>query len=187
MPQSLALTIWMAVFLIPALTVYAGGPPKASPLLAGDPFPRCTEQTLTGKPLDLPAAAAGRPALVVFSFSRAAGKDASLWNERLSRDFPNAVNAYTIILLEAVPKLFRGKALSGIKSGMPLFIQDRTIVLYHDEDLWKQRLAVYDDSRAYVVLLDLGGHIRWNNSGAFSESEYARLKNELERLLPPRP
>jgi hypothetical protein len=150
-------------------------------------FPQCSEQTLTAKQLDLPSAVAGRPALVVFSFSRAAGKDAGLWNERLSRDFPNAVTGYTIILLESVPKLFRGKALSGIRSSMPPSIQDRTIISYHDEDLWKQRLAVSDDSRAYVVLLEPDGHIRWNNSGAFTVSEYARLKNEIERLLQPRP
>ena len=186
MPRSLAFTIWMTAFLISALPLHAAQP-QAWPLRAGDLFPQCSEQTLTAKLLDLPSAAAGRPALVVFSFSRAAGKDAGLWNERLSRDFPNAVTGYTIILLESVPKLFRGTALSGIKRSMPPSIQDRTIVLYHDEDLWKQRLAVSDDSRAYVVLLEPDGHIRWNNSGAFTGTEYARLKNEIERLLQPRP
>jgi hypothetical protein len=56
-------------------------------------------------------------------------------------------------------------------------------VLYQDEKLWKLRLAVSDSNRAYVVLLAADGHLRWSNSGAYSDSEYARLKSEIELLL----
>lgn len=60
-------------------------------------------------------------------------------------------------------------------------------MLYRDEQLWKQRLAVKDESRAYVVVLDRSGIIRWMNSGAFSEVTYESLKNALPALLQPRP
>ena len=73
--------------------------PNEAPLQVGSGFPRFSGQTLTGKSLDLPAAAAGRPVVVVFSFSKSAGQDAHKWNENLSRDFPN-VPAYTIIELQ---------------------------------------------------------------------------------------
>jgi len=72
---------------------------------------------------------------VIFSFSKTAGNDARSWNERLSKDFPKDVPSFTIIMLESVPKLFRGMALSGIKGSMPIAMQDRTLVLYRDETL----------------------------------------------------
>jgi hypothetical protein len=150
-------------------------------------FPQFSGQTLTGKSMELPTAAMGKPAVVIFSFSKTAGKDARSWNERLSRDFPKDVPSYTIILLESVPKLFRGMAVSGIKGSMPILLQDRTSVLYRDETLWKQRLAFSDDSRAYVILLGPDGRIRWSSEGAFTEPSYARLKDQLEKLLLPHP
>jgi ATP10 protein len=162
---------------------------NAPPLQVGDAFPQISGQTLTGKSLQLPDAAAGKPALVVFSFSRAAGKDARSWNEHLFKDFSNSkaipVPGYQVIVLESVPKLFRSMAISGIKSNMPLAVQDRTIVSYQDEAIWKQHLAVSDENRAYIVLLGPDGHIRWRNSAAFTDSEYAHLKNELETPLQP--
>jgi hypothetical protein len=157
--------------------------PDAASLHAGELFPKISGRTLTGKLLELPAVAGGKPAVVVFSFSRTAGKDAHLWNDHLSRGVSNAVPVYEVIVLESAPKLFRGMAISGIRSGMPISMQDRTIVLYQDEKLWKLRLAASDTSRAYVVLLGQHGHIRWNNSGAYTDSESVRLKNEIEMLL----
>lgn len=157
----------------------------AAPSQVGSEFPRFSGQTLSGKSLDLLAAAAGRPTVVVFSFSKSAGQDAHKWNENLSRDFPN-VPAYTVIEFESVPKFFRGMALAGIKS-MPASMQDRTVVLYQGEDLWKERLAVSDETRAYVVILGPDGHIRWRNIGTFAEFEYADLRDLLTTLIQPRP
>ena len=157
--------------------------PDADPLHAGELFPKISGKTLTGKLLELPAAATGKPAVVVFSFSKTAGKDARSWNEHIARDFSNAVPGYQVIVMESVPKLFRGMAMSGIKSSMPLSQQDRTIVLYQDEKLWKLRLVVTDNNQAYVVLLGPDGRVRWSNSATYSDSEYARLKHEIELLL----
>ncbi len=70
---------------------------------------------------------------------------------------------------------------------MPISMQDRTIVLYQDEKLWKTRLAVSDNNRAYVVLLAPDGQLRWSNAAAYTASEYARLKNQIDTLLRPHP
>ena len=184
MPRHSRFALLMAGFLILA-PLLSAAKPKAAPLHVGDIFPRVLGQTLTSKSLQLPPADSGKPAVVLFSFSRTAGKDARSWNEHLSGDFSNAVLDYEVIELESVPKLFRGTVMSSIRSSMPLSMQDRTIVLYEDAKLWKQRLAASDDSRAYVFLLGADGHIRWSNSASFTDSEYARLKNELTRLLQP--
>lgn len=148
-------------------------------LKVGDGFPYFSGQTVTGKPLELPKAAAGRNALVIVTFGRASGKDGQVWNVRLAKDMPQSAANYTIILAEYVPSMFRGKALSGIKKGMPLEMQDRAVLLLEGEKLWRQRLGVSDDSRAYVLLLGPGGQITWKNAGPFSEADYAVVKSRL--------
>jgi hypothetical protein len=178
---SCALTIALFAVALSANAAHS----TTSPLHIGDTFPEFSGRTLTGKSLALPAAGTDKFAVLVFSFSRIAGKDARQWNEHLSRDFSNAISAYGVIMLESAPKLFRGMAVSGIKSSMPLSVQNRTIVLYRDEELWKQRLAVTDNRRAYVLLLRPSGNVCWVNSGAFSDAEYVRLKNRIQKLPHP--
>jgi hypothetical protein len=180
---STSVVLMIALF---AVALSANGAHSTTlPLHIGDTFPEFSGRTLTGKSLALPAAGADKFVVLVFSFSRIAGKDARQWNERLSRDFSTAISAYGVVLLESAPKLFRGMAVSGMKSSMPLSVQNRTIVLYRDEELWKQRLAVRDNRRAYVLLLGPSGNVCWVNSGAFSHIEYSRLKNQIQKLQRP--
>jgi len=174
-----------AALLIPALPSLAVQ--SVAPLHVGILFPKFSGRTVTDRPVTQPDSPAEKPTVLVFSFSRTAGKDARLWNEHLAKDFPDNVSVYGVIQLESAPKIFRRLAISGIKSSMPVAVQDRTIVLYRDEQLWKQRLEVKDESRAYVVLLDRSGTIRWMNSGAFSDSTYGILKAKVSALLRPRP
>jgi hypothetical protein len=184
MTRWVAFALSMASVLIPALWLQAAQPDTLA-VHPGQMFPQLSGQTLAGKPLELPAAIMGDPAVVIISFSKTAGNDARSWNERLSMDFPKGVPSYTIILLESVPKLFRGLAVSNIKSSMPVLMQDRTIVLYSDEMLWKQRVAFSEDSRAYVIMLGSDGRILWRCEGAFSEPSYNQMKDQIEKLLPP--
>jgi hypothetical protein len=177
MPRSLWLVLWMAGFLTLSSTAAQS---NASSIGPGQMLPQFSGQSLTGKSLELPTAAGGKPAVVIFSFSRAAGNDARSWNEHLSRDFPQAVPSYTIIELESVPRLIRGMVVSSIKGSMALTLQERTLVLYHDETVWKERLAVSDDSRSYVVLLNPDGRVQWRSDGPFTEPSYARLKDQLK-------
>jgi hypothetical protein len=168
-------------FLIPA------APSDASVLQRGQTLPLISGQALSGRSIELPAAAIGKPAVVIFSFSKTAGNDARSWNERLSRDFPEHVPSFTIIVLESVPKLFRGMALSGIKSSMPSSMQDRTVVLYRDEALWKQRLDFSADNHAYVVLIGSDGRIAWRSEAAFTEAAYKQLKDLVSGMLSSQP
>jgi hypothetical protein len=180
--RALAFALSLTGFVIPALWLRAA-PSDTSTLQEGQTLPQISGQALTGRSIELPTAASGKPAVVIFSFSKTAGNDARSWNERLSRDFPGDVPSFTIIVLESVPKLFRGMALSGIKGSMPIAMQDRTVVLYRDETLWKQRLAFSEDSRAYVILLGPDGRIAWKSEGAFTEAAYMKLKHQLSGML----
>ncbi|HEX3472596.1 MAG TPA: hypothetical protein VHT28_15555 [Silvibacterium sp.] len=169
--------------LVPAMLASTVTGQTAS-LHQGDVIPPLTGQTLSGKPLALPADAAGKPAIVAFSFSRSGGKDNSLWSDRLAKDFPGMGHPYTVMMIEAAPKFVRGMIISGTKKNMPPAAQDRFIAMERDEDLWKQRLNFTDEDHAYLFLIGPDGKIRWKNSGPFTDSEYAALKKELMPLLP---
>src|SRR5580700_5385757 len=99
-----------ALLYFVALVLQLAAQPNPAKLQRGDLFPAFTGRTLTGKSLELPPAS--YPSVVVFSFSKAAGEDGRLWNQRLTRDFANAVSSFTIIMLESVPRLFRGLTVS---------------------------------------------------------------------------
>ena len=156
-----------------------------TPLLhTGDVLPPISGVTLSGKQLALPADAAGKPAVVAFSFSRTGGKDSSQWSDHVEKDFPAVGHPYTLMMIEAAPKFVRGMIISGSKKGMSQAAQDRCIALEKDEDLWKQRIGFTSDDRAYVFLLGPDGRIRWRSSAAFTDSEYEALKKKLAEMYP---
>ena len=154
----------------------------AVPLHLGDALPDVIGQSLSGGPAHLSTAVSGKIAAVVFSFSKAGGKDTQLWDRSLLRDFGSnpSVALSTVIMLESAPRLLRGVIVSGIKNGIPPSLHSSTIVSYENEKLWKQRLGVADDSHAYVLLLGQDGSIRWMNSSAFSDNQYKELKIKIQ-------
>jgi len=156
---------------------------QTATLHTGDALPQISGETLSGKQLTLPADAAGKPAMVSFSFSRTGGKDSSQWSEHVEKDFPAVGHPYTLMMIEAAPKFVRGMIISSSKKGMSDAAQDRCIAMEKDEDVWKQRIGFTKDDRAYVFLLGPDGRIRWRSTGTFTESEYAALKKELSQLM----
>jgi hypothetical protein len=98
--------------LVMLTTLIAAGQPLSSVLKPGDPLPPLAGQTLTGRQLDVTLAAGSGQSVLILSFSRAGGRDAQNWAQRLSKDFPH-LTIYTVIFLESVPSLFRYIAISG--------------------------------------------------------------------------
>jgi len=157
------------------------GQTSPSPLKPGDSLPPLSGQALTGKWLDIASVLGGSPAVVIFSFSRASGRDAQLWTQRLMKDDPHMA-IYTIIFLESVPVLFRAMAVSAIKDGMPTALQNRTIILYQDENLWKQRLQVANERYACVTLLGQTGRVQWMTLEPFADALYSEFSKSIRAL-----
>jgi hypothetical protein len=170
-----AIGAWALVVLLAASAL---GEQGTSLLKPGDVLPPLVGQTVAGKPLDLPTAAADKVAVLIFSFSRGGGRDAQNWAQYVSKDDPH-LPIYTAIFLESVPRMFRAIAVSGIRSGMPPVILDQTLLLYQQQNSWEQRLHVKDESYACVLVLDQSGRIRWITLGPFSDSLYLRLRKEI--------
>jgi len=148
------------------------------PLRTGDTLPPLAGQTLTGHFLQLPAAAQGGQAVLILSFTRAAGQQEQQWVRQLTHDHAHPA-IYSAIFLESVPRLFRSLALAGIRGGIPPALQARTMILYRDESLWKQRANLADPNHAVVLLLDPQGHIRWITSAAFTGSLCGALEQQM--------
>jgi hypothetical protein len=163
------------------LSAHSPAQRRQSNLKPGDILPPLAGQALTGKWLDIASSNRGSPAVVVFSFSRAGGRDAQLWTDRLTKENPHLA-IYIVIFLESVPGLFRAMAVTGIKDGMPLALKDRTILLYRDEDLWRQRLQVTNERHACVMLLGPTGGVQWMTPGPFADALYSEFSKSMRAL-----
>lgn len=168
----------LSLFLLSAHSAAQTGQTYLKP---GDTLPPLAAQALTGKWLDIASVPGGNPTVVVFSFSRAGGRDARLWTQRLMKDDPHLA-IYTVIFLESVPGLFRSVAVAGIKESMPSALQDRTILLYRDENLWKERLQVVNERRACVMLLGPTRRIQWMTLGPFADALYGEFTISIRAM-----
>jgi hypothetical protein len=156
------------------------GDPASTPLTPGAVLPPLAGQTLSGKPLDLPAAARGRAAVVIFSFSRAGGRDARIWASRLAEDEPH-LPRFTVIFLQSVPRLFRGIVTAELTKAMPPDVRDRTAIVDCRQSLWEERLHLTNESDACVLMLGPAGHVRWISCAPFAETLYQRLREQVNR------
>lgn len=177
----------VVMVLVFALEFYIPGLIQAQsaaiPLHLGAALPDVVGQSLTGSPTHLSTIVAGKFAVVVFSFSEAGGRDTQIWDKQLVTDFGSnrSLALSTVIMLESAPRLFRGMIVSRLKKEMTPSLHSTTIVSYEEEKLLKQRLAVTDDSHAYVLLLGPDGCIRWRNAGAFRDAEYRELRIAIQQ------
>jgi len=89
------------------------------------------------------------------------------------------------MMLESIPRIFRGLVASSIKKQIPTAEYERSAAVFRDEAIWKQRLAAIDDRRAYVVLIDDKTHICWMNSGPFHDSALRQLREAASRIRRP--
>jgi len=156
----------------------------AAPLQIGQTFPAVAGQTVSGTLLELPSAGAGRTQVLEFSFSFASGSDCRVWNEHLEKDFgaDAEFSTFSVMMLESVPKLFRGLVTSGVRSRMPSRLWNKTALVYKEDALWKSRLAVSSDN-CYIVLLSSAARVSWLTRGPFTDAEYAQLKMALHQLI----
>jgi hypothetical protein len=154
---------------------------EAPRLQTGDLMPLLAGQSLRGEPVELPSAAEGHPAVVLFSFSRAGGQRAQEWIQHLSQEMPD-IRIYSAIFLEAVPRPFRGVVVSGIKTRTPQPQQSRTFLIYENANAWKQQLQTCVAGDVCALLLGPESHIRWMTGGAFSAKSDQALRSQLKPI-----
>jgi hypothetical protein len=152
---------------------------------SGSEPPSLRGQTLDGKPIVLPVAAAGKVTLLVLGASRKGGDRTGPWKDHFVADFGSNPNAtyYVAALLQGAPGPFRGMIRSSMRSGTPVASQGHVLTSTSDNDAWKKYLNMRDDALPGVLLLDGSGRARWSYNGVFDPGQYQALKQAVEALL----
>lgn len=148
----------------------------ALPLLAQQ-FPAIEGQNLREHRVKLPD---GKPAVVVMGFTHGSQTQTKAWAQRIGAQFP----LYSVAVLEDVPRLVRGMASHGIKSGVPENQRERFLLVYHNEKELKEAAGFSTPDDAYVLVLDSGGAIRCKFHGPVTDAAMEQLKSEFAKIAP---
>ena len=148
-------------------------------------FPRLQEENLAGQQVVLPAAAAGKVAVLVFGFSRASQNSTGAWMKRLRNGFGTnpGVSLYQLPVLEDAPRLLRGMIVSGMKRGVPENERGNFVPVLHNEAELKKLVNYEEADDAYLVVLDRGGKVVYQVHGGPDAAGYAELHTELQGVL----
>lgn len=178
--NKLAAVLGVVVFL--GLAADPGG---AQTLQAGAALPQVQGTTLDGENITLPDAARGKVALLIITFSKAAGEHARVWNDHFIQDYPqdDKATSYSIAMLEDVPSLLRGVVRSGIKRSVPPARRRRFVTVAKDEAQWKKYVGMKEEKDACLLLLDSDGLLRWTQQGVFDPAAYQALKARIAELV----
>jgi hypothetical protein len=163
---------------VTALVLAQGAPPGSEP-------PKLHGETLDGKTIVLPDAAAGKVTLLVFGASKKGGEQTGPWKDHFAADFGSnpQTSYYVAALLQSVPSVFRGVIRSGMRSGTPVAGRAHVLTSASEEAAWKKYLNITDDSLPSVLLLDETGHRLWSYNGAFDPDRYKTLKTAMIAAL----
>src|SRR5215467_1026935 len=101
-------------------------------------LPPVEGETLSGKKVTLPAAAGGQPALLIIGFTHGSQTQTKAWADRAAHD---RLPAWSVAVLEDVPRLVRGMATHGIRGGTPKDRFDRFVLVFHGEKALKQAVG----------------------------------------------
>lgn len=145
-------------------------------VLPAQTLPWSEAESLAGKKTALPGVWAGRPAVVVWSFSREAGEGVKEWMAGLERE---GIQAWSVAMLEAAPRLIRPL----IRSGMRKQAADQTgrwLCLYKGEKEWRAALGVADDKLPVVVVVNRQGGVAWKRAGRFEGGAAQAVRQQMQ-------
>ncbi len=90
------------------------------------------------------------------------------------------VHCYDIRMVEDVPRLFRGSMERGMKGGFPVELQRQTLLVYDENDAWRERLGATDGKSAYILACDAEGRVRAITTGQFMEAQLQKLLEAID-------
>ena len=140
-----------------------------------EPFPPIQAENLLGKKVELPAAVSRHLTLFIIGFTHASQAQTKAWAARLE----NEVNPYSIAVLQDAPRLVRGMAVRGIKSGVPQKNRDHFLLVYQGEQELKRAVEYDRPDDAYVLIIDAGGQIQARLHGPVSDSAVEEIRSRI--------
>jgi hypothetical protein len=158
------------------------------PLLAletGQPLPPLKGEFLTGRDATLPAAAQGKPALLLLGFtykSRFAVED---YAKRFRADFPNEprVAFFEIPMISGMAKMGKWFIDSGMRRGTPKADHERVITVYSGAGEWKKHVNYQAPDDAYLIVIDGAGRVAWQHHGPFDAAKAGEIAAKMRELV----
>ncbi|QOY85574.1 hypothetical protein [Paludibaculum fermentans] len=148
-------------------------------LAAGQSFPTTQVETLAGGKLSIPQAFGGKPAILVWSFSKKAGEATRAWTDPLAKE---GLPVWSAAMLEAAPRFVRPMIRGGMRKDMPEAQQQHALLFYQGEKQWRQILKPPKDDDPLVVLLDAQGNVAWSYSGVYAAKTIDEVRQRFKSL-----
>lgn len=149
--------------------------PKLAP---GMPMPALRGELLTGEKAELPAAAAGKTALIALGFTYDSRLAVDAWTkafrDRLARD-PSGVTFFEVPMIGGLARMARPFIDSGMRKGTPAELHRNVMTVYGGTGDWKKMLDYREKDAAYLILIDGRGIIRWLHAGKFDAEKFEEL------------
>ena len=129
----------------------------------------------------MPGAVHGHSALLVVGFTHASGPHCTDWSKRLESEFKSnpALERYSVVFLEDAPRLVRGVARSGIKSGVPKEEYNNFLIVTEHEKEVKDAVHFQAPDDAYLVFLGPDGTVRWTFHGPVNDDPVRQIRELL--------
>lgn len=170
--------------LLALLLITNGASADVSRLRVGDRLPDLSGESLNGRAVTLPAAAAGAPAVVLMGFTYASREPVERWDAWCRGEFGAAVACYQMPVLGGMAKLASPFIRSGMRKSTPAPLQDRVVTITSHAGDWKDRVGHTSatDDDAFVILIDRAAIVRWLAHGDADAERTAALKREVAAL-----
>lgn len=150
--------------------------------VAGTPVPSLAVRTLTGEPMQLPAALPDRPVLLIVGFTRASRAQVATWTRCLRWDGADRpqVAIFRVVVIEDVPKPFRNAAIRSIQKSVPDAMRTRFLLVTEQAVRWKALTGFTQADAAYLMLLDPDREVAWRHQGTASDAACQGLQAAID-------
>ena len=146
-------------------------------------FPTVQGENLEGRVFTLPTDLEGTYNLLFIAFKREQQADIDSWLplvKQLVKEYP-ALAYYELPTIYRSHPLFRWWVNTGMRMGIPdRKAREVTITLYLDKPAFRKALALHDEARIYVLLVNSKGDVFWQAEGPFTEEKGQGLRHALE-------
>jgi hypothetical protein len=144
-------------------------------------FPTVEANTLSGRTVVFPQATAGKVALLFVAFEQGAQTQINSWFPVLIDEIlqQKQIEYYEIPMISGNYKLVSGFIDSGMRSGVPATLHDRTATFYGDRRAFFAAFKVQDLSAARLFVLNALGEVVFQAVGAATATSVGEVKRAI--------
>ncbi|MFN8578788.1 MAG: hypothetical protein U0354_18320 [Candidatus Sericytochromatia bacterium] len=145
-------------------------------------FPEIKGEDLTGKLVEIPRDATGKPTFIILGYSYRAREITEKWLQEYERKFSKNTNFYLVPMMgnKVATKAMSFFINQSMKSGTPVNEHKHVITVYQDLNPIKKSLNFVSNEDVYVYLLDTNGKIIWSETGKFNRKSFYELEEKLK-------